>query len=103
LPPGSVSFQNKFRLTIARFSAASGISRRGNRYLRTLFIQGARSVLQRSDGWEKKSFGRWLIAASKRLHKNVLAAALANKLARIAWAVLYNAREYDTALAPKAT
>ena len=52
-----------------------GISRRGNRYLRTLFIQGARSVLQRSDGWEKKSFGRWLIAASKRLHKNVLAAA----------------------------
>ncbi|HEU0081764.1 MAG TPA: IS110 family transposase, partial [Bradyrhizobium sp.] len=46
---------------------------------------------------------RWLIAASKRLHKNVLAAALANKLARIAWAVLYNAREYDTALAPKAT
>ena len=34
-----------------------GISRRGNRYLRTLFIQGARSVLQRSDGWEKKSFG----------------------------------------------
>jgi len=66
-----------------------GISRRGNRYLRTLFIQGARSVLQRSNGWEKKSFGRWLIAASKRLHKNVLAAALANKLARIAWAVLH--------------
>ena len=74
-----------------------GISRRGNRYLRTLFIQGARSVLQRSDGWEKKSFGRWLIAASKRLHKNVLAAALANKLARIAWAVLSHAREYDAA------
>jgi len=79
-----------------------GISRRGNRYLRTLFIQGARSVLQRSDGWEKKSFGRWLITASKRLHKNVLAAALANKLARIAWAVLNHAREYDAAFAPKA-
>jgi transposase len=79
-----------------------GISRRGNRYLRTLFIQGARSVLQRSDGWEKKSFGRWLIASSKRLHKNVLAVALANKLARIAWSVLYNAREYDAALAPTA-
>ena len=79
-----------------------GISRRGNRYLRTLFIQGARSVLQRSNGWEKKSFGRWLIAASKRLHKNVLAAALANKLARIAWAVLSHAREYDAAFALKA-
>ena len=79
-----------------------GISRRGNRYLRTLFIQGARSVLQRSDGWEKKSFGRWLIAASKRLHKNVLAVALANKLARIAWTVLYHARGYDAAFTPKA-
>ena len=101
LLPGSVTCQNKSRLAIARFSG--GISRRGNRYLRTLFIQGARSVLQRSDGWEKKNFGRWLIAASKRLHKNVLAAALANKLARIAWAVHYNAREYDTALAPEAT
>jgi transposase len=79
-----------------------GISRRGNRYLRTLFIQGARSVLQRSDGWEKKSFGRWLIAASKRLHKNVLAVALANKLARIAWTVLYHARGYDAAFTPRA-
>jgi transposase len=55
------------------------------------------SILQRPDGWEKKSFGRWLIAASKRLHKNVLAAALANKLARIAWAVLYHGRGYDAA------
>jgi transposase len=79
-----------------------GISRRGDRYLRTLFIQGARAVLQRSDGWEKKSFGPWLIAASKRLHKNVLAAALANKLARIAWAVLHYARGYDAAFKPKA-
>ena len=42
-----------------------GISRRGNRYLRTLFIQGARSVLQRSDGWEKKSFGgNWSVELS---------------------------------------
>jgi transposase len=79
-----------------------GISRRGNRYLRTLFIQGARAVLQRSDGWERKSFGRWLAAASKRLHKNVLAAALANKLARIAGAVLHHAHGYDAAFAPKA-
>jgi len=36
------------------------------------------------------------------LHKNVLAAALANKLARIAWAVLSHAREYDAAFALKA-
>jgi hypothetical protein len=63
---------------------------------------GARSVLQRSNSWAEKSFGRWLIAASKRLHKNILAAALANKLARIAWSVLYHARGYDPAFAPKA-
>ncbi len=71
-------------------------------HIRTLFIQGARSVLQRSDGWEKKSFGRWLTAASKRLHKNVLAAALANKLAPIAWAMLYHARRYEAVVASRA-
>ena len=38
--------------------------------------------------WKKFSFGDWLQQASQRLHKNKLAAALANKLARIAWSVL---------------
>ena len=65
-----------------------GISKRGNRYLRTMFIQGARSVLLRRATWANHSFGRWLEAAAPRLHRNVLAAALANKLARIAWSVL---------------
>src|ERR1700694_1215748 len=79
-----------------------GIRPRGYRYLSTLCSQGARSVLQRFEGWEKKSFGRCLIEASKRFHKNVLAVALANKLARIAWSVLYHARGYDAAPTPKA-
>ena len=65
-----------------------GISKRGNRYLRTMFIQGARSVLLRRATWANHSFGRWHEAAAPRLHRNVLAAALANKLARIAWSVL---------------
>jgi transposase len=65
-----------------------GISKRGNRYLRTMFIQGARSVLLRRVTWANHSFGRWLEAAAPRLHHNVLAVALANKLARIAWSVL---------------
>ena len=65
-----------------------GISKRGNRYLRTMFIQGARSVLLRRVTWANHSFGRWLEAAAPRLHRDVLAAALANKLARIAWSVL---------------
>jgi transposase len=72
-----------------------GISKRGNRYLRTLFIQGARAVLLRRDNWNRHGFGRWLEAAAKRLHRNVLAVALANKLARIAWGVLAKQRGYD--------
>jgi transposase len=65
------------------------ISRRGNQYLRTLFVQGARSVLFRSNSWANYTFARWLTGAARRLHKNVLAIALANKLARIALAVLH--------------
>jgi transposase len=72
-----------------------GISKRGNRYLRTLFIQGARAVLLRRDSWARHGFGPWLEAAAKRLHRNVLAVALANKLARIAWGVLAKGRGYE--------
>ena len=52
-------------------------------------------MLQRQGSWARHSFGRWLTAAATRLHGNVLAAALANKLARIAWGVLYRARDYE--------
>jgi transposase len=72
-----------------------GISKRGNRYLRTMFIQGARAVLLRRNNWAKHGFGQWLEAAARRLHRNVLAVALANKLARIAWSVLAKRRGYD--------
>jgi transposase len=65
-----------------------GISKRGNRYLRTMFIQGARSVPLRRATWANHAFGRWLEAAAPRLHRNVLAVALAHKPARIAWSVL---------------
>jgi hypothetical protein len=58
------------------------ISKRGNRYLRMLFVQAARVILLRPANWHKYSFGRWLEAAAKRMHHNVLAAALANKLSR---------------------
>jgi len=42
----------------------------------------------------KHGFGPWLAAAAQRLHHNVLATALANKLARIAWAVLSSGEDY---------
>ena len=72
------------------------ISKRGNRYLRTLFMQGARVILLRPANWAKHSFGPWLTAAAKRLHHNVLATALANKLARIAWTILAQRRNYKS-------
>ena len=71
------------------------ISRRGNRYLRVLFVQAAWVVLIRPKNWERYGLKSWLEAASKRLHHNVLAIALANKLARIAWSVLARGRGFE--------
>src|SRR5271154_6078571 len=61
------------------------ISRRGNRYLRVMFVQAAWVVLVRIKNWERYGLKSWIEAAKRRLHHNVLAIALANKLARIAW------------------
>ncbi len=72
------------------------ISKRGDRYLRTLFIQAAKVLIMRPHHWGKFSFGAWLKAAAPRLHKNKLATALANKLARISWSVLRQGRAFDT-------
>ena len=71
------------------------ISKRGSKYLRTLFIQAANVVLMRPHNWERFSFGAWLKEAASRLHRNKLATALANKLARIAWSVLRHDRTFD--------
>ena len=59
------------------------ISKRGNRYLRA------------PKQWDRYGLKSWIEAAKKRLHHNVLAIALANKLARIAWAVLHNGRAFE--------
>jgi hypothetical protein len=53
------------------------------------------ALLQRPCHWSGHGFGRWLQAAGVRLHRNVLAVALANKLARIAWGVLHHESGYD--------
>src|SRR5437588_79942 len=71
------------------------ISRRGNRYLRALFVQVAWVVLVRIKNWERYGLKSWIEAAKRRLHHNVLAIALANKLARIAWAVLAKGRAFE--------
>jgi transposase len=71
------------------------ISKRGNRYLRVLFVQAAWVVLIKPKSWERHGLNLWIEAAKKRLHHNVLAIALANKLARIAWAVLHKGRAFE--------
>src|SRR6267142_2019040 len=49
------------------------ISRRGNRYLRVLFVQAAWVVLVRIKNWERYGLKSWIEAAKRRLHHNVLA------------------------------
>ena len=71
------------------------ISKRGNRYLRVLFVQAAWVVLIKPTVWERYGLKPWIEAAKKRLHHNVLAIALANKLARIAWSVLAHGRAFE--------
>jgi transposase len=70
-----------------------GISKRGNSYLRKLFVQGARSVMLRSTK-QASGLRAWLEQLSARTHHNVAIVALANKLARIAWAVLAKNQPY---------
>jgi transposase len=71
-----------------------GISKHGNAYLRRLFIQGARAVLQHRTK-QAPGLREWLAKLASRTHHNVVAVALANKLARIAWAVLAKEERYQ--------
>jgi transposase len=79
-----------------------GISKRGDTYLRTLLIHGARSVIYRAG--QKPESCSWINGVVNRRNKNVAAVALANKNARIVWALLAHDREfrsdYTTAKAP---
>ena len=79
------------------------ISKRGNRYLRVLFVQAAWVVLIKPKSWERHGLKPWIEAAKKRLHRNVLAIALANKLARIAWSVLARGRAFEARTNTNAT
>jgi len=80
-----------------------GISKHGDRYLRTLFIHGARAVISAlkrkvAAGLEPSSMTstqRWLLQLMQRRNANVAAVALANKNARTAWAVLAHGRPYS--------
>jgi transposase len=64
-----------------------GISKRGDTYLRTLLIHGARAVLKVADKKDDPR-SRWIQSLCSRRNKNIAAVALANKNARIVWALL---------------
>jgi transposase len=64
-----------------------GISKRGNPYLRRLIIHGARSCVAHLNR-ERDRLGAWLDQLEQRMHRNKVIVALANKIARMVWAVL---------------
>ena len=75
-----------------------GISKRGDSYLRRLLIHGARSAIYAARGKEDR-LSQWVMSIASRRHPNVAAVALANKTARIAWAMLRYETDYDPQLA----
>lgn len=78
-----------------------GISKRGDRYLRTLMIHGARAALARAGG-KKDPRSLWLTKLRNRRHTNVATVALANKNARIVWMMLADNTSYDPQRSMKA-
>jgi len=75
-----------------------GISKRGDSYLRTLLIHGARAVIRVAEGKERTP--PWLQRLLARRHKNVAAVALANRNARIVWALLAHGRGFQADYVP---
>ena len=71
-----------------------GISKRGDRYLRTLLIHGARSALRCAEGKPDRLL-QWALRLKEAKGFNVAACALANKLARVAWALVAHDRQYQ--------
>lgn len=71
-----------------------GISKRGDAYLRTLMVHGARSAL-RTARCKEDRLSQWVVRLAERSHPNVAAIALANKTARMAWAMLRHGTDYQ--------
>jgi len=90
--PGEHSTGGKQKLT--------GTSRRGNKYLRKLFVQGAHSVLQQRTK-QASALSMWLANLASRKRPQVATVALANKMARMAWVVLYKGETYRPPSVPQ--
>ena len=90
LTPRQNSSGDKYRLY--------GISKRGDVYLRTQMIHGARAVVSQAKHRDDP-LSRWVTDIAQRRHPNVAAVALANKTARMAWAMLHDDTDYNPDLA----
>jgi hypothetical protein len=77
----------------------TGTSRRGNKYLRKLFVQGAHTVLLQKTK-QSSGLSTWLVNLTSRKRKQVATVALANKMARMVWAVLFKGEAYRPPTAP---
>ena len=73
------------------------MSKRGDAYLRTMLIHGARAVIYRA--MQRADVASWLVKLTNRRNKNIAAVALANKTARTVWALLAHNREFKTGYA----
>jgi len=89
LTPGQHSSGGKERML--------GISKRGDVYLRSLLIHGARAVIRTAKGKDDR-LSQWATRLAARRHPNVAAAALANKTVRMACAMLKNGTDYQPEL-----
>jgi len=71
-----------------------GISKRGDAYVRSLLVHGARAMIRTAKAKEDQ-LSRWVMRIATTRHPNVAAVALANKTARIAWAMMKNGTDYQ--------
>ena len=71
-----------------------GITKRGNRYLRFLLVQSGHTILRYASHHPHDHLSRWALALSQRRGHQVAAVAVANKLARILWAMVVHQRDY---------
>jgi Transposase IS116/IS110/IS902 family len=95
--PGQVSQQYWLRSSGGK-ERLGGISKRGDGYIRRLLVHGARAIV----GWRKRSATHktpWIEQLLARRPTNVATVAYANKLARIAWAIMMHGNRYNPALA----
>lgn len=71
-----------------------GISKRGDAYLRCLMVHGARSAIRTAKNNDDR-LSRWVMNLQERRHSNIAAVAMANKMARMAWAIMNKNVDYD--------